>query len=330
MFHPCPVPPVHRITIHPVLRHSRNTSLVRGCSNSSYRSPRITDPLLVTSPSHVSPLLLCAQFLKITCGKRRKKKEEDKESAQFHAITRGRNKSSWTKNDGREREKTEKRQLAFDVLTERARRRRRSRLFRNDDAPASRIAEGLHCASAARASSTQPPRASSSLLRNRRSNTFAQPRVRVPGSLEYGWGARMRMRAAHLCRACVHSSLAVHRTTTLLLLLLILSPLLLSSPLISLPLLCRFLSLTLSPSRLFRLLPPFEIPFWEEGRWWTVRWTCKRTHESDYELYGIRIIEGREGSKSISRWPNDSTRLDSIRSHSIRTWERERERKRDE
>lgn len=195
MFHPCPVPPVHRITIHPVLRHSRNTSLVRGCSNSSYRSPRITDPLLVTSPSHVSPLLLCAQFLKITCGKRRKKKEEDKESAQFHAITRGRNKSSWTKNDGREREKTEKRQLAFDVLTERARRRRRSRLFRNDDAPASRIAEGLHCASAARASSTQPPRASSSLLRNRRSNTFAQPRVRVPGSLEYGWGARMRMRA---------------------------------------------------------------------------------------------------------------------------------------
>lgn len=37
----------------------------------------------------------------------------------------------------------------------------------------------------------------------------------------------MRMRAAHLCRACVHSSLAVHRTTTLLLLLLILSPLLL-------------------------------------------------------------------------------------------------------
>lgn len=197
MFHPCPVPPVHRITIHPVLRHSRNTSLVRGCSNSSYRSPRITDPLLVTSPSHGSPLLLCAQFLKITCGKRRKKEEErgGQGIRTVHAITRGRNKSSWTKNDGREREKTEKRQLAFDVLTERARRRRRSRLFRNDDAPASRIAEGLHCASAARASSTQPPRASSSLLRNRRSNTFAQPRVRVPGSLEYGWGARMRMRA---------------------------------------------------------------------------------------------------------------------------------------
>lgn len=62
----------------------------------------------------------------------------------------------------------------------------------------------------------------------------------------------------------------------------------------------------------------------ERGRWWTVRWTCKRTHESDYELYGIRIIEGREGSKSISRWPNDSTRLDSIRFDSIRTWERER------
>lgn len=39
---------------------------------------------------------------------------------------------------------------------------RRSRLFRNDDAPASRIAEGLHCASAAQASSTQPPRATSS------------------------------------------------------------------------------------------------------------------------------------------------------------------------
>lgn len=37
----------------------------------------------------------------------------------------------------------------------------RSRLFRNDDAPASRIAEGLHCASAARVSSTQPPRAAS-------------------------------------------------------------------------------------------------------------------------------------------------------------------------
>jgi len=35
---------------------------------------------------------------------------------------------------------------------------RRSRLFRNDDAPASRIAEGLHCASATRVSSTQPPR----------------------------------------------------------------------------------------------------------------------------------------------------------------------------
>lgn len=35
---------------------------------------------------------------------------------------------------------------------------RRSRLFRNGDAPASRIAEGLHCASATRASSTQPPR----------------------------------------------------------------------------------------------------------------------------------------------------------------------------
>lgn len=198
MFHPCPVPPVHRITIHPVLRHSRNTSLVRGCSNSSYRSPRITDPLLVTSPSHGSPLLLCAQFLKITCGKRRKKEEErgGQGIRTVHANTSGRKiGSSWTENDGREREKTEKRQLAFDVLTERARRRRRSRLFRNDDAPASRIAEGLHCASAARASSTQPPRASSSLLRNRRSNTFAQPRVRVPGSLEYGWGARMRMRA---------------------------------------------------------------------------------------------------------------------------------------
>lgn len=35
---------------------------------------------------------------------------------------------------------------------------RRSRLFRNGDAPASRIAEGLHCASATRTSSTQPPR----------------------------------------------------------------------------------------------------------------------------------------------------------------------------
>lgn len=187
--------PFHRFT------ESRFTqcyvTLATHLSFEAVRTPRIVHHVSLTlfslpRPLTDPPLLLCAQFLKITC--RRKKKEEDKEES-AQSITSGRNKSCWTKNDGREREKTEKRQLAFDVLTERARRRRRSRLFRNDDAPASRIAEGLHCASAARASSTQPPRASSSLLRNRRSNTFAQPRVRVPGSLEYGWGARMRMRA---------------------------------------------------------------------------------------------------------------------------------------
>lgn len=49
---------------------------------------------------------------------------------------------------------------------------RRSRLFRNDDAPASRIAEGLHCASAARASSTQPPRAASPNSAPRRHTTY--------------------------------------------------------------------------------------------------------------------------------------------------------------
>lgn len=145
--------------------------------------------------SRIPPSSLCTIF-KNNLWKEKEEERGGQGIRTVHANTSGRKiGSSWTENDGREREKTEKRQLAFDVLTERARRRRRSRLFRNDDAPASRIAEGLHCASAARASSTQPPRASSSLLRNRRSNTFAQPRVRVPGSLEYGWGARMRMRA---------------------------------------------------------------------------------------------------------------------------------------
>ena len=49
---------VHRITIHPVLRHC-NTSLVRGCSISSY-SPRITDPLLATS--HRPPFFFVHNF----------------------------------------------------------------------------------------------------------------------------------------------------------------------------------------------------------------------------------------------------------------------------